>query len=32
MKDCFTVERTAEFLQDCERAGITAHQFIPQWE
>jgi len=27
MKDYFTVERTAEFLQNCERAGITAHQF-----
>lgn len=27
MKEYFTVERTAEFLQSCERAGITAHQF-----
>jgi hypothetical protein len=27
MKDYFTVERTVEFLQNCERAGITAHQF-----
>jgi hypothetical protein len=27
MKEYFTVERTAEFLQNCERAGITAHQF-----
>jgi hypothetical protein len=27
MKDYFTAERTAEFLQNCERAGITAHQF-----
>lgn len=27
MKAYFTVERTAEFLQNCERAGITAHQF-----
>jgi hypothetical protein len=27
MKDYFTVERTAKFLQDCERAGITTHQF-----
>ncbi len=27
MRDYFTAERTAKFLQDCERAGITAHQF-----
>lgn len=27
MKEYFTVERTVEFLQTCERAGITAHQF-----
>jgi len=27
MKEYFTVERTVEFLQNCERAGITAHQF-----
>jgi hypothetical protein len=27
MKDYFTVERTVEFLKNCERAGITAHQF-----
>jgi hypothetical protein len=27
MKDYFTTERTAEFLQNCEHAGITAHQF-----
>jgi hypothetical protein len=27
MKDYFTVDRTIEFLQNCERAGITAHQF-----
>ena len=27
MKDYFTVEHTAEFLNDCERAGISAHQF-----
>jgi hypothetical protein len=27
MKDYFTPKRTAAFLQDCERAGITAHQF-----
>lgn len=27
MKDYFTVDRTVEFLQNCERAGITAHQF-----
>ncbi len=27
MREYFTVERTVEFLQQCERAGITAHQF-----
>ena len=27
LKEYFTVERTISFLQDCERAGITAHQF-----
>ena len=27
MKEYFTPERTVEFLQNCERAGITAHQF-----
>jgi hypothetical protein len=27
MKEYFTVERTVEFLWNCERAGITAHQF-----
>jgi len=27
LKEYFTVERTVEFLQNCERAGITAHQF-----
>ncbi len=27
MNDYFTPERTVEFLQNCERAGITAHQF-----
>ena len=27
MKEYFTPERTVAFLQDCERAGITAHQF-----
>jgi len=27
LKEYFTVERTVEFLQSCERAGITAHQF-----
>ena len=27
MKEYFKAERTAEFLQNCERAGITAHQF-----
>ncbi len=31
MKEYFTTERTVEFLQDCERAGITAHQLaIPE--
>jgi len=27
MKEYFTPERTTEFLQNCERAGITTHQF-----
>jgi len=27
MKEYFTTERTVEFLQRCERAGITAHQY-----
>lgn len=27
MKEYFTPERTMAFLQDCERAGITVHQF-----
>ena len=27
LKEYFTVEQTVEFLQNCERAGITAHQF-----
>jgi len=27
LKEYFTVERTVGFLQNCERAGITAHQF-----
>ena len=27
MKEYFTLERQVEFLQRCERAGITAHQF-----
>jgi len=27
LKEYFTVERTVEFLENCERAGITAHQF-----
>lgn len=27
MKEYFTVERTVDFLLDCEKAGITAHQF-----
>jgi len=29
MKEYFTAERTAEFLLDCEREGISAHQFSP---
>jgi len=27
LKEYFTVERTVEFLRNCERAGITVHQF-----
>ena len=27
MKEYFTLDRQVEFLQRCERAGITAHQF-----
>ncbi|NUQ63054.1 MAG: hypothetical protein HUU20_11305 [Pirellulales bacterium] len=27
MKEYFTTEQTVRFLQDCERSGITAHQF-----
>lgn len=27
MKEYFTLDRRVEFLQNCERAGITAHQF-----
>jgi hypothetical protein len=27
MKEYYTPQRTVTFLQDCERAGITAHQF-----
>ena len=27
MKEYFTVEKTVEFLLDCERAGMNAHQF-----
>jgi len=27
MKEYFTVERTVDLLERCERAGITAHQF-----
>lgn len=27
MREYFTPERTVEFLERCERAGITAHQF-----
>jgi hypothetical protein len=29
MREYFTVERTVEFLRDCERAGINAHQYSP---
>lgn len=29
MREYFTVERTVEFLQRCERAGINVHQFTP---
>jgi len=29
MKEYFTVERTVEFLLDCEREGISTHQFSP---
>jgi len=29
MKEYYTTQRTVEFLRDCERAGITAHQFSP---
>jgi hypothetical protein len=29
MKDYFTTQKNVEFLLDCERAGITAHQFSP---
>lgn len=39
MKEYFTVERTVDFLNKCELAGITAHQssgrsdyLIPLWE
>ena len=32
MKEYFTPERIVEFLLNCEKAGITAHQFSrPQW-
>ena len=27
MKEYFTVERSVEFLLDCERLGINTHQF-----
>ncbi len=27
MKEYFTVDRTVDLLERCERAGITAHQF-----
>jgi hypothetical protein len=29
MREYYTAERTVEFLQRCEREGITAHQFSP---
>lgn len=29
MRDYFTPERAAEFLLDCERAGMNTHQFSP---
>jgi hypothetical protein len=29
MKEYFTTKQTVEFLLDCERAGINAHQFSP---
>jgi hypothetical protein len=29
MKEYFTTQKNVEFLLDCERAGITAHQFSP---
>jgi len=29
MKDYFTVERTVEYLERCEREGINTHQFSP---
>lgn len=29
MREYFTVERTVEFLLNCERAGINTHQFSP---
>jgi hypothetical protein len=29
MREYFTAEKAAEFLLDCERAGINAHQFSP---
>jgi hypothetical protein len=30
MRDYFTVERTVEFLQDCEASGINTFQFSPR--
>ena len=32
MKEYFTTERTVEFLQECEQAGITAHQLSSRSE
>jgi hypothetical protein len=29
MREYYTAEKTAEFLLDCERAGLNAHQFSP---
>jgi len=32
MREYFTTERTAEFLQNCEQAGITAHQISGRFD
>ena len=29
MREYFTAEKAAEFLLDCERAGMNTHQFSP---